>query len=143
MKYLKILIFCAFAAMSVSCSITRNGSYAPVTSQLNLQMDDLEYLGETEISVEYRTYLGFIRVIDKVNGQKFDSGNRQLATMNAGTSNSPKVSGTLKKATYKVLEEFPEANYFIMVRTRRDISRLFLGSDKIDKAVIKAYAIKN
>lgn len=142
MKYFRILILAALAVLSVSCSITRRGSYVPVTSQLNLQMSDLEYLGETEISVEYRTYIGFIRVVDKVNGVKYDIAKKQFAPMNAGASDSPSIYSTLKKASYKVLDEFPDANYFIVVRTQRNITRLFLGSEKIDKAIVKAYSLK-
>ena len=36
-------------------------------------MNDLVYLGESEITVKYNVYLGCITVIDEVNGEDYSS----------------------------------------------------------------------
>ena len=63
MKLIRHIICAAVITMGLaSCSVTRHSAFAPGVTQLTIQMDDLEYLGESEITVEYRRYLGFIAV---------------------------------------------------------------------------------
>lgn len=129
------------AALLTSCSVTRNRTYAPATSQLNIQMNDLEYLGETEISVEYRTYLGFIRVIDTINGVAYDGVEINRTSLKNGNPIDG-LYGRLDRAACKVLEQFPTADYFVVVNQNQHRVRLFLGSEVTVKARVKAYAFK-
>lgn len=132
-------IMCVAAAFTLaSCSIVNKQSYSPDVTQLNLQMSDLEYLGETEISVVYDTYLGIFTRIDQINGVKYDGKVKEFANLH---TNKP-LSRKLVRATPKVLEEFPEASYYIVTRQTVEKQLLFLGSEKVVKATVKAYKIK-
>ncbi len=126
----------------MACSITKNSSYNPDMTMLNLTMDDMEYLGETEISVEYRTYIGVIRVIDKVNGERYDSSNRETAVLSGGSRFSESPYSVLSKAAPKVLKEYPDADYVVVASQTKHTVRLFLGSEVTMKAVVKAYSLK-
>lgn len=138
MKSMKAIMCVAAALTLASCSIVSRQSYSPDVTQLNLQMSDLEYLGETEISVVYDTYLGIFTRIDQINGVKYDGKVREYANLH---TNRP-LSRKLVRATPKVLEEFPEASYCIVTRQTVEKQLLFLGSEKVVKATVKAYKIK-
>lgn len=138
MKPIKTIVCVAAAFTLASCSIVNQQSYAPDVTQLNLQMSDLESLGETEISVSYETYLGLFTRIDHINGALYDGKVREYANLH---TNRP-ISRELFRATPKVLEEFPEANYFIVTRQTVERELLFLGSETVVKATVRAYKIK-
>ena len=141
MNRIKYLIWVLVAVVCTSCSVTRNRAYIPSTAQLNIEMSDLEYLGQTEISVDYRTYPGFISRIDQINGEPYDRVERQHANLN-GYLSAPKLYNKLGRAASKVTEAFPDATYFIVVRQQKHKTRLFLGADVEVKATVKAYSFK-
>ncbi|WP_235336603.1 hypothetical protein [Bacteroides caecigallinarum] len=125
-----------------SCgSITKSSVFRPDDVRLNVGMEDLEYLGETEISVSYSTYLGFISVIDKVNGEDYSYMESKTTTFDSYMSGL--LNGKLKKAAYKALEDFPEATYFIPVYRKTEADRLFLGREVNQVAKIRAYKFKD
>ena len=142
MKLLRYIICMAVAAMGLaSCSVTRYSAYSPSATQLNLQMDDLEYLGEVEITVEYRRYLGVFTAIDKINGQEYDRqeiNNFPIYGNNLTSGLLPK----LQKASYLILKEYPTADYFIVTSQTSKKDQLFLGSHVTAKAKVKAYSLK-
>lgn len=138
MKLHRLLIICiGVVALGLSsCSVVERSSYNPDNVQLNIGMSDLEFLGETEISVEYRKYIGVIRAIDKINGENYDGAVIRRTQVKGCTD------PTLQRATYKIFEEFPEADYVVISNQKRDITRLFLGSEVTVSAKVKAYKIK-
>lgn len=142
MKFSKYLLGLGLTVLCCSCSVTKNRTYAPATSQLNIQMDDLRYLGETEISVDYRTYLGFIRVIDKLNGEDYDGAEIRLTDLKNGGSLTDGLYGRLDRAAFKVLETYPEADYFVVVNQSKHKTRLFMGAEVTETAKVRAYAFK-
>lgn len=119
-----------------SCSVVRQSTYSPRAVEHNLCMADFEYLGETEISVEYRTYLGVFRSIDVINGEKYD-GKKTVYTKLPGCTSS-----VLNRAAYKVWEEYPDADYLVVSRSQRSIERLLLGGEVKTSAKVKAYKLK-
>ena len=142
MKFIKYII-CGMALVLglASCSVTRYKAYAPNTTQLSIQMDDLKYLGETTISVEYRTYLGMICVIDQLNNVAYDGAEvKEFPIINSGMTD--KLLPNLNKASFKLIEEYPDADYFIVVNQSEERNQLFLGSSIKAKAKVKAYSLK-
>lgn len=143
MKLLKYLM-CALALTLglASCSVTRYKAYAPSTTQLSLQMDDLNYLGETTISVEYRVYLGVIVAIDKINGTDYDGSCIKSFPIfnNAGMADA--LLPNLQRASVKLAEKYPTADYFIVANQTEDRHQLFLGSHVKATARVKAYSLK-
>lgn len=143
MKLLRYLI-CAIALTLglASCSVTRYKAFAPSSTQLNLQMDNLEYLGETTISVEYSVYMGAFVSINKVNGEDYNKDEIKFFPIynNAGVVDN--LLPNLQRASFKLAEEYPSADYFIVVNQTEEKHRLFLGSQVKTTARIKAYSLK-
>ena len=127
MRTPKFLLCGLLALCCAACSVTRTRTYAPASTKLDLQMSDLNYIGQTEISVDFRTYLGFIRVTDALNGTPYD-GREQLIARVGGDGTHPQLRGKLRRAA--------------VVKQIRHKNRLFLGAEITDKAVVKAYSFK-
>lgn len=143
MRFFKyILIAMTLTLGLASCSVSRYKSYAPSTTQLNIQMDDLQYLGETSISVEYRNYLGFISKIDKVNGELYTGDEVQTFPIFNNSGFADALLPNLNKASFKILEEYPDADYFIVTYQKEEKNQLFLGSNVTSTAKVKAYSLK-
>ncbi len=140
MRHIYRYLLAAALIVSLSaCSVTRHRPYSMDGTRLNVTMDDLEYLGETEISVDYRKYIGFISVIDAINGKVYD----RVETKKLELSNVPEgLYRYLDRASYKLVEDFPEADYYIVTMQKISRTRLFLGSDITVRARIKAYRFK-
>ncbi|MBQ8367248.1 MAG: hypothetical protein IJX40_05875 [Alistipes sp.] len=141
MRFIKLFVILAVSVVGLaSCSVVSHNAYKPDAVQLNLSMDDLEKLGEVEISVEYRTYLGFIRAIDTINGIPYDGKvHRSVAVPSylAGMVTAP-----LDRALYKVFEEYPDAEYLVISNATRQKEVLFLGGESVAKAKVKVYKFK-
>lgn len=141
MKIYQLYILLALAAIGFSsCSVIKQGTYSPDSVQLNLSMEDLQPLGEVEISVEYRTYLGFIRAIDTINGIAYDGQiiNKTKLPNHLNIS----LDSPLDHAAYLIFEKYPDAEYLIVSHTQSNKTRLFLGNEIATSAKIKAYKIK-
>lgn len=144
MKKVSIIIYSIILIGLTSCgTLSKSNTFHPDDVRLNIQLADLEYLGQTDITATYRTYLGFIKVIDQVNGIDYNSYDAKIVSLdNNSLFGKSMLNKTMKKATYKVLEDFPTAVYFQVVRNTKEINRLFLGSEVTTKATIRAYKIK-
>lgn len=141
----KILLFMTLcvALLATSCSSQKQMykgkelSLAPTEVRLDLDMSNLELLGETTIEVEYRKYLGFIRSIDTVNGKEYNRREKRSVSLNGKSYIG--VSGTLNRAKYKVVEEFPGADCYMPVYSTKDKFQMFLGSSTKATATYRAY----
>jgi len=122
-----------------SCgTLTQTKTFAPQRVELQLHLSDMQYLGETEITVSYRTYLGLFTAIDKVNGEDYVSSDVKITKLD----NSLFGDSQLDKATYKVIDEYPNADYYQVVYKKKVVERLFLGTEVVYSARIKAYSFK-
>ena len=102
-------------------------------------MNDLEYLGESIIYVEYSRYLGMIAITDNVNGEVYT---RDVIKRFPIVSSSTPLFPKLNRAAYKLAEDFPEADYFIVTSQDKERHQLFLGSHVKATAKVKAYSFK-
>lgn len=145
MKIVKYIIASFAAALLVaSCGVVdRSSSYTAGGSQLIIQMDQLQYIGESEISVSYDRNFGISR-IKSINGENYDPAVKKYGEI--GTKGCLFFRGTLlsklDRAAYKVYEDFPQAEYFIVVRQSSVTQKLFLGRSVESKAVVRAYKFK-
>lgn len=122
-----------------SCgSISKSRSYSFDDVRLEMNMNDLQYLGEQEISIEYTSYLGIIKSVEKVNGETYNPVNKKVLTMPRSCNFRNR---NLDKAAYKLVETFPNAVYFQIVFETKHIDRLFLGSVHKECAKVKAYKL--
>lgn len=136
-KYSYILVFFAVTLLS-SCGTVRNSSvFRPDDVRLEINMDDLNYLGETEVSISYDTYLGIFSSIDKVNGVDYNSLDQKEVSLRDVVLN-----GKINKAAYKILDEYPQASFFIPICKTSTTERLFLGKEVTETATVRAYSFK-
>jgi hypothetical protein len=140
-RVLYISLILALFTLSGCGTLTKSKVFAPNNVQLNLGMDDLEYLGEVKIDMTYRTYLGFIKVIDTVNDEEYDRTNSKEVCLYSQFGVYP-LSADINKAAYKLVEKYPDATYFQPILLTKVKDRLFLGSKNKIEAVVKAYKFK-
>lgn len=128
-----------------SCSGYRHMSgvrtFSDATYRVNTNISDYTLLGETEVSVEVRSYLGFIEVIDKVNGEVYNKTDQKIVSLE-GMNQAVRMDSNIERALYKVLETYPNADYYVPVSTKLEIEKLFLGKHTIETVRVKAYKLK-
>lgn len=140
MKVLRILFMCAIAIIATSCgTVSKSNPYKFDQVRLEMGMEDLEYLGETEVSVEYTNYLGFISSIQKVNGETYDPSHKTKLNI---PGNNLFADGKLSLAAYKLVEQYPSAVYFQVVFETKNTEKLFLGSNNCVTAKVRAYNLR-
>lgn len=120
-----------------SCSITRHAApQAPVSVQVELEMDDLEYIGMAEGKTVQKYILGI-----PYGGRRWTSGS---ATFQSGfpISGIPATRG-MNNAMYDALSTVPDADFVLPVSTisKRDVG--FLGSTVTLTVKFKAFKIKD
>lgn len=139
MKIAKLIAAVAVLFTVTSCgSISKSRSYSFDDVRLEMNMNDLQYLGEQEISIEYTSYLGIIKSVEKVNGETYNPVNKKVLTMPRSCNFRNR---NLDKAAYKLVETFPGAVYFQIVFETKHVDRLFLGSVHKECAKVKAYKL--
>lgn len=149
-KYIPLLII-GFALVCTSCTLTRKTvpatSFTPDIVRLELTMDQFEYLGETDISVTYRVYLGIFYKLDAINDIKYEHrfAHEIKKAKFYGNHNLSHAlrSCAMKQAAYKLIEEFPNADYYIPVNHLKKSFRVFGGKFVTETMRIKAYKFKN
>lgn len=148
MKYLIkpfIPVSLIFLLLSSCASIntTRSGnssSFLPDIIKMDLTPNDVELIGEMDISVKYSQYLLFFRIFELINDQEVSA--RTVNTMAMyGKRNLP-LCPSLNRALYDVYIKYPEADFTIPVYVIEEQQNLFLGKKIKKTARIKAYKIK-
>ena len=141
MKIGKIFMAIVVALGLAACGTTKSSSPYTVGSRLEIQMSDLQFLGESTISCEYDTYLGFIRHLVSVNGVEYVPGNDIKLNLPGGMLNFGNKG--MNMAATKVLAEYPNATYFQVVMETKETEVAFLGSSTKRSAKIRAYKFKD
>lgn len=118
----------------------QSASLMPDQVRLNLEMNDMELLGETTISMQTRTYLGIFKQIDFINGEVYNF--RKVTHVQLNGDQQIKMPKDMEKAAYKVLQAYPNADYYVPVSSHEEVNRMFLGNSKTKTMVIKAYKFK-
>lgn len=135
-KIRNIVIIVLLAFLVTGCGTTTRMKSVTAPAVMQISLENLNYLGETEISVSYSTYLYMFTSINTVNGEMFTPGNDRIVEIN-GLGDS-----YLNKAAYKLLETFPRADYFQVVYKEEVTHKLFLGDEIVAKARVRAYSFK-
>lgn len=141
MKSIKSLILTvAIALVACSCSTVKTAYYTPGQTQLNISMDNLNYLGDVELSVQYDTYLGIFKKINEINGVPYDGKVVRSATVPySGFSFKYQI---LNRAAPLITETYPDADYMIICNQTVESNILFLGGERLVKAKVKVYSFK-
>ena len=144
MKILKILSMAALVLSLASCGVTKESSVYPVAkADLKLKnMDKFVLLGETEISCEYDTYLGFIRQLNAVNGKPYIPGGDKVNVKVPSNKKSLFRKKGMEIAAAELLKKYPQARLFQVVSEEKTTDVMFLGSTTVHKAKIQIYKYK-
>ena len=140
----KIAMSLLCATLLFSCGTithtSKNASFAPDKVEMRINISDLVLLGESEITISYNKYIGFITVIDSINGQPYSSDMKKITKIDGLKSlNASKITN---KALYKVIEDFPNAVYYKVVYNQKVIDRMFMGREIKQTIRIHAYSFK-
>lgn len=143
----KIIICVAITVILSACSIgqhtyntARTTDFSPDLVRLDLSLSDFEFLGEVKVNVAYRTYLKGIMAYETINGEPY---NRRVSRHVSFVGKSPVfLSLPIRKATYKVIETYPDADYYVPVFTDKVTENLFLGSRIKEEVLFKVYKQK-
>ncbi|MEQ8624037.1 MAG: hypothetical protein RJQ00_04255 [Vicingaceae bacterium] len=140
-----ILSLATIAILLASCNVTnvtklRSGTTMPDDVRLLMTLEDYEFLGETEIEVEYHRYFGLFTYINTINGEAV-SNNRNFVYL-SGRSPLRLYPRQLNRALYKAYAAYPDADFLMPAMTTKETEQLFLGRKVTAKAKIKSYKIK-
>lgn len=144
-KIYSFLSLAVIALLLSSCSVTnvtkmRSGTTTPDDVRLLMTLDDYEFLGDTEIEVEYHRYFGLFSYINTINGDAV-SNNRNYVYLR-GRSPLRLAPRHLNRALFKAYKAFPDADFLMPAMTTLETEQLFLGRKVKATAKIKSYKIK-
>lgn len=140
MKIFKIFFTLCLLLCITSCGTLISSKPYNVPARLQIEMDDLVFLGEVEISCQYDTYLGFCKHINFVNDEIYVPGASNQLSLPQGTMQFSDKGMNLAAA--KCLKEYPEARYFQVVMDSKQTDKLFLASSTVRIAKVRCYKFK-
>ncbi|MCR5014397.1 MAG: hypothetical protein K6A28_06460 [Bacteroidales bacterium] len=145
MKRILLIATALMVAMLTSCGGLKHYEKVPAASmvpeaRLHVGLDDLVLMGESTITVTSRNYFGFIQRVDKVNGVTFNPRNNTSVQLYGNTQMN--IPGNLRYAAYKVLEEYPNADFYAPALYKEDVNEMFLGKITTQTMVVRAYKYK-
>lgn len=140
----KLLIF---SLIFSSCAVTNSHNYNDTLksrSYFELKLNDVQYLGETEISYEYSKYLFLGTRLILINEEVPNNNNRHYVELpTSGLRNIWSIFETnMKRALYKAYLKFPNADYIEVTKTNVETHKMFLGRKIRKSAIVKAYRYK-
>lgn len=145
----KIFSFLTVAIVAIflsSCSVSnvstmRSGTTMPDFVRLDVTLDDYEYLGETEIEVEYHKYFGLFTYFNTINGEAVSRRNRNFVFL-SGRTPVRLQPRRLNRALIKAYTAYPDADFLMPSMTTMETEQLFLGRKVKVTARIKSYKIR-
>jgi hypothetical protein len=145
--FIKIFLpACLLMLLLSSCASTntsrsgRSSSFLPDMVRFDLTSNDVEFLGEMDISVNYSQYLGIIKIFELINNQEVSA--RTVNSMVIYGKRNVPLSPVLDRALYDVYIKYPNADFTIPVYVIEEQQNLFMGKKIKKTARIKAYKIK-
>jgi hypothetical protein len=142
MKILIKLITISFILSS--CAVTNSHQLSDLMQKrayVELDISDIIYLGETEVSYEYSKYLFVATRVISINEES--PNNSEKHYVNLQTSGfSSLFEPNMKRALYKAYLEFPSADYLEVTVKNTETHKMFLGRKIKKSATVKAYKYK-
>ena len=130
-----------------SCAVTNSHNFGDSLrsrSYVELKLDDIQYLGETEISYEYSRYLFVGTRVISINGELPNNSEKHYVELptNALSNIWSIFEPNMKRALYKAYLEYPNADYIEITTTNVETHKMFLGRKIRKSATVKAYKYK-
>ncbi|MFA6924211.1 MAG: DUF6567 family protein [Bacteroidales bacterium] len=135
MKKLNIIAIIIVVLMATSCSITKKGvPSAPISVQINLSMENLEYLGDATGTSTQSYFIGI-----PLGGRKYKVG---TAIPQGSLAISIPQSRGMNNAMYDALISKPNADFVLPISYEINKQQMFLGSKTTLTIKTKAFRIK-
>lgn len=137
-----ILLFLAIVGLSscVSHHAVNKTYFRPDEVRLELNMQDMEYVGQVTVETEYKRYLGLLIKMLTINGEPYNS--RQYTISDLALNPYVHCSKYIQKALYKVTDTYPEADYAIPTFYKKEVEHMFGGKIIKESMIIKVYRLK-
>jgi hypothetical protein len=146
-KVLNCIICLLLIGLMNACSLgqyssntVRTANLTPEIVKLDLTMNDFELLGEVKVEVQYRTYFNSINVYETINGETYNR--RVTRRVHFAGDRGIRLSLPIQKATYKLIDKYPDADYYVPVSTDKQIEKMFLGRHTKEVVTFKVYKQK-
>jgi hypothetical protein len=147
-KVFNVLIFALFVGLMSACSLGEYGSNTVRTMNLtpdvvwiDMSLKDFEFLGEVKVDIKYRTYMEVFKVYDAINGEAYNR--RMIRSVRFAGDKGVALSPAIQKATYKVIDKFPNADYYVPVSTDKRVEKMFMGRNTEEVVTFKVYKQRN
>jgi hypothetical protein len=115
-------------------------SFLPDYVEMQVKLDDYQYLGTEEVTVKFRRYFGFYTITDSINGQLPTI--RNFNIVNMGVANNIAINARLRTALYAAMYKHPDADFIVPVNIRSQVDQMFLGRVSRETLRVKLYKIK-
>ena len=130
-----------------SCAVTNTHNFRDSLrsrSYVELKLDDIQYLGETEISYEYSRYLFVGTRVISINGELPNNSEKHYVELPTSVLENiwSIFEPNMKRALYKAYLEYPNADYIEITTTNVETHKMFLGRKIRKSATVKAYKYK-
>ena len=127
-----------------SCAVKNNHELSDLMqkrSYVELDISDIVYLGETEVSYEYSRYFYVLDRVISINGESPNNSKKHYVSLQTSGLSSL-FEPNMKRALYKAYLEFPNADYLEVTVKNTERLPMFLGSKFKKTAKVKAYRYK-
>jgi len=144
---MKKVIFSALITLMVlatSCVSQHNvnRAYTPMKPdivRLDVTMADYEYLGDVTMEVVYKHY-GLWRKVISINGVKYDPRYYTMTTIDF--TKNIKMSNLMRKACYKIVDTYPNADYIVASSSRKEYQHMLAGRNIKETMTVKVFALR-
>ncbi len=138
MKNFRILMLLALIVMvATSCTVRQKATpVSPILTQVNFNMDDLEYVGD----VVGKTTQSYFLIIP-YGGRRYTRGILSSSGVGGGQPGILATRGW-NNALYDALMSKPDADFVLPVSYETTIDRMFMGRQETLTVRAKAYRIK-
>lgn len=119
-----------------------NRAYAPMKPdyvRLDMTMADYEYLGDVTMEVVYKHY-GLWRKVLTINGVPYDP--RYYTKTDIDFTKTVKMSGLMRKASYKIVEMYPNADYIVPASSRKEYEHMLAGRNIKETMTVKVFGMR-
>jgi len=119
-----------------------NRAYAPMKPdyvRLDMTMADYEYLGDVTMEVVYKHY-GLWRKVLTINGVPYDP--RYYTKTDIDFTKTVKMSGLMRKASYKIVEMYPNADYIVPASSRKEYEHMLAGRNIKETMTVKVFGLR-
>lgn len=135
-----MVLFSSCASVNKTATQVKGISLVPDITRLELKADDIEYLGDVEISYEMRRYLLIFKILDSVNDQNVSP--RVIESAKLIGYSGISMNKNMQRAASKAIIDYPDADFFVPVYNSRKIDKMFMGRKINETMLMRAYKLK-